>query len=75
MEQLNPKFAFYGSKNNCTRTDTVFSPLSEVSTGAVFSLILCKGAEAKELLSCFKGHFDVTILENLFIRVVKKTHC
>ena len=35
MEGLNPEFALHGSKNWCTGTDTVLSPLSEVRTRAV----------------------------------------
>ena len=35
MESLNPELAFYGSKNECTSTNTVLSPIFEVSTGAV----------------------------------------
>ena len=35
MESLNPKFALYGSKNECTRPDYVFPLLSEVSTRVV----------------------------------------
>ena len=34
MESLNPEFALYGNKNEATRTDTVFFPISEVSDGA-----------------------------------------
>ena len=32
---LNPDFSLYGRNNWCTRTDTVFYPLSEVSTRTV----------------------------------------
>ena len=35
MESLNAEFALYGGKNVCTRSDTVFFPLSEVSNGVV----------------------------------------
>ena len=35
MDGLNPEFALYGFKNECARTDTIFFPLSEVSTRAV----------------------------------------
>ena len=31
----NPKFALYGGRNECARTDTLLLPLFEVSTGAV----------------------------------------
>ena len=35
IESLNPELALYGSKNGCTRTNTVLPTISEVSTGAV----------------------------------------
>ena len=35
MESLNPEFALHGSKNESTRTDTVFFPLSEVCKNVV----------------------------------------
>ena len=35
LESLNPELAHYGSKNECTRTNTVLCPISEVNTGAV----------------------------------------
>ena len=35
MESLNPKFALYGSNNECAGTDIVFAPLSEVITREV----------------------------------------
>ena len=40
MEGPNPEFAFYGSKNDYTRTSTLLLPLSEVSTGTVSLAIL-----------------------------------
>ena len=35
MKSLNQKFTLYGSKNEITRTDTVFLHFCEVSKGAV----------------------------------------
>ena len=35
MEIINLEFPIYGSENKCARTNTVFLPLSEVSTGAI----------------------------------------
>ena len=35
MESLYPELALCGTKNKCARTDTVFSPISEVSEGTV----------------------------------------
>ena len=35
MESLNPELALYVSKNECTRTNTVLPPISELSTRAV----------------------------------------
>ena len=35
MESVNPKFALYGSKNKCYRTDTVFLQISQVCTMGV----------------------------------------
>ena len=35
MEIIYPKLALYGSKNECTRTDTIFLHLSAVSEGTV----------------------------------------
>ena len=35
MESLNPDLAIYGSKNEFTRTDTVFFALSEIRQEAV----------------------------------------
>ena len=34
MESPNPEFALYGVTHKCVRTDTVFFPLSEVSSRA-----------------------------------------
>ena len=39
MESVNLEFDLYGSKNGCTRTDTVSSPLSEISEVEVFLYI------------------------------------
>ena len=47
MESLNPKFALHGSKDKCTRTDTVFLPLSEVREWVV-SLRQLKLCEKKQ---------------------------
>jgi hypothetical protein len=35
MESIYTKLALYGSKNECARTDTVFSPVSQVCNGTV----------------------------------------
>ena len=35
MESIFTKLALYGSKNECARTDNVFSPISEVCDGTV----------------------------------------
>ena len=35
MESIHTKLALYGSKNECARTDNVFSPISEVCDGMV----------------------------------------
>ena len=35
MENIFSKLALYGSKNECARTDNVFSPISEVCDGTV----------------------------------------
>ena len=35
MESLNSEFALNGTKNESTRNDTVFSPLSEIPEEAV----------------------------------------
>ena len=35
MESIHTKLALYGSKNECARTDNVFSPISEVCIGKV----------------------------------------
>ena len=43
MESIYSKLVLYGSKNKCARTDTVFSPISEVCDGTV-SLKLYKTA-------------------------------
>ena len=37
MESIYPELALCGSKNECARTETVFSPISEVSEGTVSS--------------------------------------
>ena len=54
MESLNPEFAFYGSKNKCTRIDTVFLLKSEVSEGVVSLLaqIWSKIAAKKKKFIC-----------------------
>ena len=41
MESTYTKLAHYGSKNECGRTDNVFSPISEICNGTV-SLITQK---------------------------------
>ena len=33
MESLNPEFALYDKKNECTKIDTVFFPSSKISEG------------------------------------------
>ena len=35
MESSNLKFALYGGTNECSRSNTLLLPLSEVSAGAV----------------------------------------
>ena len=35
MENIFTELAFYGSKNECARTETVFLPISEVCDGMV----------------------------------------
>ena len=35
MESICTDLALYGSKNECSRTDTVFLPISEVCNGTV----------------------------------------
>ena len=35
MESIYSKLALYGSRNECSRTDDVFSPISEVCDGTV----------------------------------------
>ena len=35
MESIFTKFALYESKNECVRTDNLFSPISEVCDGTV----------------------------------------
>ena len=35
MESIYTELALYGSKNECARTDNVFSPISEVCDGTV----------------------------------------
>ena len=35
MDSIYTELALYGSKNECTRTDTVFLPVSEVCDGKV----------------------------------------
>ena len=35
MESIYTELALYGSKNECARTDNVFSPISEVRDGTV----------------------------------------
>ena len=41
MESIYTKLALYGRKNECTRTDNVFFPISEVCNGTV-SLRHCR---------------------------------
>ena len=35
MESVYTELAFYGNKNECARTDTVFLPISEICNGTV----------------------------------------
>ena len=35
MESIYTELALYGSNNECTKTDNVFSPISEVCDGTV----------------------------------------
>ena len=44
MESIYTELALYGSKNECVRTDNVFSPMSEVCDGTV-SLTTCNMLE------------------------------
>ena len=49
MESMYTELALYGSKNECARTDNVFSPISEVCYGAVSLVIQRK--EVKHMLT------------------------
>ena len=42
MESLYPKLNLCGIRKECTRTDTVFFPISEVSKGTVSLFILLR---------------------------------
>ena len=44
MESIYTELAFYGSKNECAKTDNVFFPISEVCDGKV-SLMQIPGVE------------------------------
>ena len=41
MESVYTKLALYGSTNQCTRTDNVFFPISEVYNGTVSPTTIC----------------------------------
>ena len=41
VESIATELALYGSKNECARTDHVFSPISEVSNGTVSLTNVC----------------------------------
>ena len=47
MESIYTELALYGSKNECARTDDVFSPISEVCDGTV-SLMIGYGHRNKD---------------------------
>ena len=43
MKSLNPDLSRYGTKNECTRINTVLAQISEVSTGAVSLMSATEG--------------------------------
>ena len=53
MESIYTELALYGSKNECARTDNVFSPQSEVCNGTVSLRKSLMGgtADSKKLFS------------------------
>ena len=61
MESLNPEFALNVSKNERTKTDTVF-PLSEVSSGAMTLML-------DELVK-FLRYFGFKVFKNFYIAVI-----
>ena len=46
MESISTELALYGTRNECVRTDNVFSPISEVCDGRV-SLAKVPGGSVK----------------------------
>ena len=40
MESIYTELALYGSRNECTKTDNVFSPISEVCDGTVSLVVV-----------------------------------
>ena len=49
MESLNAEFALYGGQTKCTRSDTVFFPLSEASNRAISLTKVRKSRRKKHL--------------------------
>ena len=49
MESIYTELALYGSKNDCARTDNVFSPISEICDGRV-SLVVSDWLKKKAKL-------------------------
>ena len=49
-ESLNPQLAFYDSKNECERTNTFLSLISEVNTEAVSLIKLSITLDQKNIL-------------------------
>ena len=54
MESIYTELSLYGSKNECTRTDNVFFPISEVCNGTASLKIMddldeCRGGHTETL--------------------------
>ena len=69
-KSLNPKFALYGSKNKCARTDIIFFPLSEICTRVVTLLVQkwSKINPRKKVRNVWGGDLFVSVLLSAHVK-------
>ena len=64
MESIYPEFALYGSKNENARTDTVFSPLSQVcNRGVTLNTNSCSNCQL--LLAALQKIIPGSVLQDI----------
>ena len=68
MESIYPELALSGSKILCTRTDTVFFPISEVSDGTVSFTMLENGKMEIAYILISKRHLTSVIFGIIMLK-------